>query len=94
MSDEVEEEGVVPSGAFELGAQGCFGIGMSADDVEGEPAHDGQVCRSVVFATARQILVENDVEWPVQGILDGPVGADDAQEIQVAGDDRPVRRRL
>jgi hypothetical protein len=41
----------------------------------------GKVCRGVVLAVAGQILVEDDVERPMQAVFDCPMRTDDAQNI-------------
>ena len=43
---------------------------MSACDVEGQASENGEVGRGVVLAVARQILVEDDVERPMQAVFD------------------------
>lgn len=47
----------------------------SPDEVESEVAHDGHVVRAVAFSEAGLILVEDDVEGPVESIFDQPVAA-------------------
>jgi hypothetical protein len=41
---------------------------MSASDIEGKSPQNGEVGGSVVFPTSRLILVEEDVEHPVQDV--------------------------
>jgi len=51
-------------------------------------AHDGHVGRAMVGAQAREIVSEDDVENPVQPVLDAPMAAHDATEcfgIQLGG---------
>ena len=55
---------------------------MSASDIERKSPQNGEVGGSVVLSTSRLILVENDVERPVQGIFDAPVLARDAQQLR------------
>ncbi len=50
--DQVEEEVVVPGGAFEFSAHGIFG-GLPACDVAGEASQQGEVFGSVLFAVSR-----------------------------------------
>src|SRR6202022_2588993 len=81
VQEHIDEEAVVPGGTFELASQGGLCIGMSASNIEGKSAQDGEVGRSMVFSASRLILVENDVERPVQGIFDAPMFANDAQQF-------------
>src|SRR5204862_8330964 len=75
------EYSIVPSCWLEFGSQGDFCGGMSAGDVEGEAPQDGEVGWGIVLAIARQALVEDDIERPMQAIFDGPVCAHDAHDI-------------
>lgn len=75
------DEGIEPSGACVLAADGDAGSGGFAD-VEGELAQDGEVfggvilaVAGVILAVAGAILVEGGIEHPVEAILDAPVGA-------------------
>jgi len=43
-------------------------------------AQDGDVGGAVILAVARGGLAERDVKLPVQGVLDGPMGADGGHE--------------
>ena len=54
---------------------------MSASDIESKSAQNGEVGGSVVFSASRLILVENDVECPVQDVFDAPMFADNAQQF-------------
>ena len=47
-------------------------VGGGADD-EGEGSDDGHVPGPVTFSRARLVLLEDDVEGPVETVLDGPV---------------------
>jgi len=53
---------------------------MQAQQVECQLAQDSQVLRSMVLAVAREVLVEEDVEHPVQLVLDTPVAAHNGQQ--------------
>src|SRR5437867_13264891 len=81
VAEEIEEESIVPSCALELGSQGDFCVGMSAGDIEGEAPQDGEVGWGIVLSIARQVLVEHDIERPMQAIFDGTVCAHDAHDI-------------
>src|SRR5260370_18014474 len=50
-------------------------------DVEGEATHDRQVLRGVVLPGTVAVLVQDDVENPVQLVLDRPMQALDAQQF-------------
>src|ERR1700755_51000 len=79
VAEEFEEECIVPPGALELAAQGDCRVGVGLGDVESQTPEHGQVGRSVVLAIAGKVLVEGDVERPVQAIFDAPMSTDDAQ---------------
>ena len=70
VEEHIDQEAVVPGGAFELAPQGGLCIGMSASNIEGKSPQDGEVGGSVIFSAPRLILVENDIERPVQNIFD------------------------
>src|SRR5512139_3606060 len=54
---------------------------MGARDIEGEaPAH-GEILRGVVLSASGLILVEDDIEGPVQGVFDAPMLAHNAQKL-------------
>src|SRR6476620_3463599 len=73
VSEHIEEVDVVPSGTLELGPEGYLCVGLSAGDVEGQALEDGEVCGAIVLAVSGKVIVEQDVEWPVQAVLDGPM---------------------
>jgi hypothetical protein len=79
MTDCSHEEGIVPAGAFDFAPQGC-GVGESSQDVEGEPAKNGEVLGSIVLSRAVAILGEMDIEHPMKPVLDAPVTAGDMQQ--------------
>ena len=54
---------------------------MSASNVERKSPQNGEVGGSMVFSAPRLILVENDVERPVQDVFDAPMFANDAQQF-------------
>src|SRR6202049_3397708 len=72
VQEHIDEETVVPGGAFEFASQRGLCIGMSTSDIEGKSPQNGEVGGSVVFSASRLILVENDVERPVQDVFDAP----------------------
>ena len=46
------------------------GAGMSTQDVEGEPAQDSKIFRAVVLPGPAAVLGEDDVEYPMELVLD------------------------
>lgn len=84
VTEEFEEEGIVPPGALELTAQGDCPVRVSLGDVEGQASEDSQIGWSVVLAIAREVFVENAIERPVKAIFDTPMSADDAQDFFAA----------
>src|ERR1700752_5258029 len=60
MTEDSQEEGIVPDGAFDFAADGCAS-GMGSQDMEGKPAHSGEVLRSIVLSRAIPILGKMDV---------------------------------
>ena len=80
LTDDGSCEGVGPSGSFALAGGGHPGAGL-IEQVEGEAAEDGEVLGSVVAAVSGAVLVEGDVEHPVQRVLNRPVAADGAGEV-------------
>src|ERR1700704_454647 len=81
VQEHVDEETVVPGGTFEFAAQRGLCIWMSASNVERKSSQNGEVRGSVVLSASRLILVENDVERPVQNVFDAPMFANDAQQF-------------
>ncbi|CCV05727.1 hypothetical protein MESS2_1650010 [Mesorhizobium metallidurans STM 2683] len=79
QGQELSEVGVVPSGALELTAQGAFG-GVFLHDVDGHVAQNGEVVWTVAQSAPVLILVHDDIEAPVQTVLDAPVRAHDLIE--------------
>ena len=84
LGEERSEEVVVPSSAFELAAHGAF-RGFELGEVEGEAPEECEIARPVVLAIARLILVEDDVEHPMELVLDGPVAADGVEALRRKG---------
>src|SRR5215831_13072439 len=95
MTDEAKEEGIVPAGGFDLLAHGHVRW-VGSDDVDREAAKNREIFRSVVLPAAVGILREDDVEEPVQLVLDGPMTANDPEQPlgsdvfgeQIVADDR------
>src|SRR5260370_8522945 len=80
MTEDAKQEGIVPSCGLDFLANG-YRSRMGADDVDREAAKNREVFRSVVLSAAVAVLVEDDVEQPVQLVLDGPMTAHDAQQF-------------
>src|ERR1700741_819328 len=76
MSKELEEELFAPGSAAHLAADAVCGR-MHSQDVLCKAADDGQVFRGVILARASSVLVEYDLQRPVQLVLDAPMRADD-----------------
>lgn len=79
MCDEAEKEAVVPCCAFDFLPHGYF-LRVSAQDVEGEFSQDSEVLGRIVISGSVGIFLEDDVEHPVQLVLDGPVASHGAKQ--------------
>src|SRR6266567_3697551 len=77
-SQKLDEKGIVPPCTLDFSAHRS-GARVGAEDVEDEPAQDGQVLRGVVFSRSAAVLVQDDIEHPMQLILDRPMRTLDAQ---------------
>src|SRR5713226_4739644 len=80
MAQKADEKGIVPPCTLDFSAQRRR-VGVGAMDVEGEAPHDRQVLRGVVLPGTVAVLVQDDVENPVQLVLDRPMRALDAQQF-------------
>src|SRR6266542_2902161 len=78
MAEKLDEEGIFPSGALDFSLQGRV-VGMTANDVEGEPSQGGEVLRGIVLSGPVGVLGKDDVEDPVQVVFDAPMTAQDLQ---------------
>ena len=47
--------------------------------IEGSFADDGHIGGCIIFAQAGFIFTEGDIQCPVEGVFDAPVGADGLQ---------------
>src|SRR5690606_21080702 len=73
MADSIDEVVVVPGAFSDAVADGDFvGIG-GLEDVSDDAIEERGVGGSVVLAGTVEVLVEMDVEHPVQAVLDLPV---------------------
>ena len=80
MSKEAEEVCLLPFRLSHFAGGGSF-VGVGVEDVEGEASDDGEVFRGVVLARAGVVFVEDDVEGPVQVVLDRPMRPDGVEEL-------------
>src|SRR3954471_24162310 len=80
MSKEAEEVCLLPLGLSHFAGGGWF-VGVGVEDVEGEASDDGEVFRGVVLARSGVVFVEDDVEGPVQVVLDRPMRPDGVEEL-------------
>ncbi len=83
MSDYREKECVVPSGAFDFSAEGGL-VGVGAEHVEGEFSQDREVFGTMIFSVSGPVLVEHDIEDPVELVLDSPVRGEDFEHMRGA----------
>src|SRR5439155_14194099 len=77
LGEEAGKVVVLPSGEFELAPQGGLGV-VLAHDIESQMAQDGEIVGAVVQAVAGLIFIHDDVEAPVQPVLDAPMRAYDS----------------
>ncbi len=54
--------------------------GVSTNDVDGEPSQNSEVLWRIVFSGSAAILVEHDVEHPMQAIFDTPISPRSLQQ--------------
>src|SRR5258707_12910307 len=72
MSKEVEEELLFPSSEVHFSAYRSI-IGVCPQDVDRDSAYDGKILWPVILAGPSVVLVEDNVERPMQLIFDGPM---------------------
>src|ERR1700754_1635940 len=80
MGESVEKEFVVPSGMEHLVAD-ALRPGSCLEDVDGDLSEGSEVLGGMIFAGSAGILAEQDVEYPVEIVLDAPMGANDLEEL-------------
>ena len=80
MTECSHEEGIVPACALEFAPQGRA-VWVGSQDIEGEPAQNGEVFGSMVPSRAIAVLGEMNVEHPMQLVFDTPLAAGDVQEL-------------
>src|SRR5919199_1740422 len=74
--DDPEHVVVVPGGLLAPAAKARLAAAVAGDEVEGDPAQEGEVAGGGAVAHPAVVLAEGDVENPMQGVLDAPVPAD------------------
>ena len=79
---------MIPSGDFLFGAHCAFFGGVLAQEIE------GKVGRGVAGAYAALVLLQGDVEHPVQGVFDAPVPADSAGQPSASRVTMPPAQQL
>ena len=70
---------VVPAGSFQLASYGAFGE-IHTGEVQCQFTQQCQIVRAVVLPVPALVLVEHDVQYPVQAVLDPLVGPCDLVE--------------
>ncbi|MER9129018.1 hypothetical protein NKI08_04420 [Mesorhizobium sp. M0768] len=84
MSDGIDEIVVVPGAFLDAMADGNFGSIGGLKDVSGEAIEKGRVGGGIVLAGTAEILIEMDIEHPMQAVLDLPMSSSEVE--------RPLRR--
>src|SRR6185437_8055712 len=74
MDQSIEKEGFAPSGMEHLVAH-ALRPGRCLQDVDCELAQDGEVLGGMIFAAAAGVFGEQDIEDPMEIVLDAPMGA-------------------
>jgi hypothetical protein len=69
LGENFGEVCVLPSRPLDLDAQGALGQ-LLPDEIEGHVAEDGEVVGAIIQAISGIVFVHNDVEAPVQAVLD------------------------
>src|SRR4051812_30087840 len=91
VGDDLEHVVVVPGGFLAPAAEAGLAAVVSGDEIESDLAQEGEVAGGGAVAHPAVILMEGDVENPVQGVLDAPVPADrpdqDGGIIAAAGEE-------
>ena len=93
MGEEWAELSVVEGGAETICGHAAPDGAVLSERVEGGVAEDGEVLRGMIGADAAEVLVEGEVETPLQANLDAPVAAADAGEGAGIGRQAPQRAR-
>src|SRR5260221_7595867 len=73
VQEHIDEETVVPGGAFEFASQRGLCIGMSTSDIEGKSPQNDEGGGSAAFYASPLILVANAIEHPVPVAFERPM---------------------
>lgn len=71
-----EEVGVVEGGAEVLGGEAALGGALLAQQVEGEVTRDREVRGPVADAHPALVLAEDDIQYPVDAVLNGKLAVE------------------
>src|ERR1041385_3877292 len=96
VAEEVEEEGIFPTGAFDLLANGDAGR-VGSNDIDRGAPQDSEVVGTIVFSGSRGVFAEDDIEHPVKLVFDAPMTTHDLQQSfcrKVLGQQVEPRDRL
>lgn len=79
-SEDLVEILRVPSGEFSWAFDGLLSLTArtrldGSDEVDGEVAGDGHIFGAMALSQAGLIVFEDDVEHPMEFVLDGPMAA-------------------
>ena len=73
---------VIPACGFDSAFDGAFGFaGAGFEEVECPVPQGGEILGGVAGAGAAWVFAEDDVEHPVELVLDAPVAADGSREF-------------
>jgi hypothetical protein len=73
VSKEFVEEFFAPCGELHFAGEGP-GVGVGAQDVAGHSTDHGEILWAIILAGSRVVLVEDDIERPVQMVVSRPEG--------------------
>ena len=77
--------GGIEGSAEAFGGDAGLGSALLSEQVEGDVTEDGEALGAVADSDAAVILVEGDIEHPVEAILHPPMAADRACQQQRVG---------
>ena len=73
-SEDFAEVVFVPTGSFSAKLDGSL-VFCGADEIDGEVSDDGHVLCAMALSQPRLIVLEDNVEGPVEGVFDEPMAA-------------------
>jgi hypothetical protein len=79
LRNQLEQERVIESRFGTLPFEGQFGW-VTLEKVEGNMAQDGEVFGAVPGSEAGVVFPKRDIQRPMEGIFNGPVGARGVQQ--------------